>query len=92
MAVKLGRPPGEPDQPLNAPITMASTYVAGGEREYGRYANPTWEALEQAVGGLEGGQALCFASGMAAVSTVLDVVAYLGITGRYTQARIWLTK
>ncbi len=75
MAVKLGRPPGEPDQPLNAPITMASTYVAGGEREYGRYANPTWEALEQAVGGLEGGQALCFASGMAAVSTVLDLVA-----------------
>jgi cystathionine gamma-synthase len=75
LAVKLGRPPGEPDQPLNAPITMASTYVAGGEREYGRYANPTWEALEQAVGGLEGGQALCFASGMAAVSTVLDLVA-----------------
>ncbi len=75
LAVKLGRPPAEPDQPLNEPLTMASTYVAGGEREYGRYANPTWEAFEQAVGGLEGGRALSFASGMAAASTVLDLVA-----------------
>jgi cystathionine gamma-synthase len=54
---------------------MASTYVAGGEREYGRYGNPTWEAFEEAVGELEGGQALAFASGMAAVSTILDLVA-----------------
>ncbi len=75
LAVKLGRPPVEPDQPLNEPLTMASTYVAGGEREYGRYANPTWEAFERAVGELEGGQALSFASGMAAASTVLDLVA-----------------
>jgi cystathionine gamma-synthase len=75
MAVKLGRPPAEPDQPLNEPLTMASTYVAGGDREYGRYANPTWEAFETAVGALEGGRALSFASGMAAVATVLDLVA-----------------
>ena len=54
---------------------MASTYVAGGEREYGRYANPTWEAFESAIGELEGGRAISFASGMAAVSTVLDLVA-----------------
>jgi cystathionine gamma-synthase len=74
MAVKLGRPPREPDQPLNEPLTMASTYVAGGDREYGRYANPTWEAFERAVGALEGGRAVAFASGMAAVSTVLDLV------------------
>ena len=73
--VKLGRPPQEPDQPLNEPLTMASTYVAGGEREYGRYANPTWEAFETAVGALEGGRAISFASGMAAVCTVLDLVA-----------------
>ena len=44
IAVKAGRPAHEPDDPLNEPITMASTYVAGGEREYGRYANPTWQA------------------------------------------------
>ena len=75
VAVKAGRPPAEPDQPLNEPLVMASTYVAGGDREYGRYANPTWEAFETAVGALEGGRALSFASGMAAVSTVLDLVA-----------------
>ncbi|MBA2699816.1 MAG: aminotransferase class I/II-fold pyridoxal phosphate-dependent enzyme [Nocardioidaceae bacterium] len=74
VAVKAGRPPNEPDRPLNHPLVMASTYVAGGEFEYGRYANPTWAALEEAVGALEGGRALAFGSGMAAVSTVLDLV------------------
>ena len=73
-AVHLGRPPHEPDQPLNTPITMASTYVAGGDLEYGRYANPTWTAFEEALGGLEGGRCLAFASGLAAVATILDLV------------------
>jgi cystathionine gamma-synthase len=54
---------------------MASTYVAGGEMEYGRYGNETWQALESVLGQLEGGRALSFASGMAAVATVLDLVA-----------------
>jgi cystathionine gamma-synthase len=53
---------------------MASTYVAGAAREYGRYANPTWSAFEEALGELEGGRALAFASGMAAVGTVADLV------------------
>ena len=66
---RAGRPPHEPDQPLNAPITMASTYVAGGDLEYGRYGNPTWAAFEEALGALEGGRCLAFSSGLAAVST-----------------------
>ncbi len=53
----------------------ASVYVAGGEREYGRYANPTWEAFEQALGALEGGRCLAYACGLAGVATVLDLVA-----------------
>jgi cystathionine gamma-synthase len=73
-AVHAGRPPRDVDQPLNVPITMASTYVAGGDREYGRYANPSWSAFEEAVGELEGGRCLSFASGLAAVATVLDLV------------------
>jgi cystathionine gamma-synthase len=72
--VHAGRPPRDADQPLNVPITMASTYVAGGEREYGRYANPSWTAFEDALGALEGGRCLTFASGLAAVATVLDLV------------------
>jgi cystathionine gamma-synthase len=75
VAVTAGRPPHEPDQPLNAPITMASTYVAGGDLEYGRYGNPTWTAFETALGALEGGRCLAYASGMAAVTSLLDLVA-----------------
>ena len=71
-----GRPPHEVDQPLSTPITMASTYVAGGDLEYGRYANPTWHAFEEALGALEGGRALAFSSGLAACATVLDLVGH----------------
>ncbi len=75
IAVTAGRPSRSPDAPLNPPITMASTYVAEGEVEYGRYGNPTWSAFETAVGALEGGRALAYASGLAAVAAVLDLVA-----------------
>lgn len=74
-AVHVGRPPVVPDAPLNTPITMAATYVGGGDVEYGRYGNPTWLAFEDALGSLEGGRALAFSSGLAAVATVLDLVA-----------------
>ena len=93
VAVKAGRPASEPDNPLNEPLTMASTYVAGGDLEYGRYGNPTWAAFEEALGALEGGRCLAFSSGLAAVSTILDLVgngakvvaprhAYLGSIGQ----------
>jgi cystathionine gamma-synthase len=72
--VHAGRPPHEADQPLNVPITMASTYVAGGDLEYGRYANPTWTAFEDTLGQLEGGRCLVFASGLAVVATLFDLV------------------
>ncbi len=54
---------------------MASTYVAGGDLEYGRYGNPTWTAFEDALGALEGGRCLAYASGMAAITSLLDLVA-----------------
>ena len=76
VVVTAGRPPHEPDQPLNTPLTPASTYVAGGDVEYGRYGNPTWSAFETALGELEGGRALAFSSGLAAVSTVLGLVGH----------------
>ncbi|MGH3368442.1 MAG: trans-sulfuration enzyme family protein [Nocardioidaceae bacterium] len=74
--VTSGRPPHEPDNPLNHPVTMASTYVAGGDLEYGRYGNPTWSAFEESLGELEGGRALAFSTGLAAVATVLDLVGH----------------
>jgi cystathionine gamma-synthase len=70
---------------------MASTFHAGGERAYARTdGTATWRALEEAVGELEGGEAVLFSSGMAAVAAVLETlpvgaravhptVSYLGV-------------
>ncbi len=68
---------GGPGQPLNVPLVLASTFRAGpdGGREYSRDdGTPTWEALEEVVGALEGGEAVAFASGMAAAAAVLDLL------------------
>ena len=74
LLVTSGRPAHQPDAPLNHPVTLAATYVAGGEMEYGRYGNPVWSAFEDVLGALEGGRALVFSSGLAAIATVLDLV------------------
>jgi cystathionine gamma-synthase len=59
--------------PLNVPLVPASNFVLGEGRAYARDdATPTWEALEEIVGHLEGGHAVAFASGMAAVAAVFD--------------------
>ena len=71
-AVSLGRGKGEPGDPLTAPLSLTSTYRLGGTHHYGRDANDTWEAFEEVLGALEGGHALAFASGLAAVSAVLE--------------------
>jgi cystathionine gamma-lyase len=73
-AVHAGRPAPVQGAPLNPPVVLAAPYHLSGDASplgYGRYANPTWSALEAALGELEGGGALVFASGMAAISAVL---------------------
>jgi len=45
---------------------------------YGRYSNPTWEALEAALGVIEGAETLIFPSGMAAIAAVLFTTARAG--------------
>jgi len=79
-----GRPGHTASEPLNTPIVLASNFHAGtsaapgtgqDSRAYSRAdATPTWEALETAVGQVEGGHAVAFASGMAAIAAVLDLV------------------
>ncbi|EPS2707419.1 trans-sulfuration enzyme family protein [Cronobacter turicensis] len=62
------------------PIYATSTYAqpAPGEHtgyEYSRSGNPTRHALERAIAELEaGGQGFAFASGLAAISTVLELL------------------
>ena len=45
---------------------------------YARGANPTWTAFESAVGALDGGECVAFASGMAAIGAVLRLAARPG--------------
>ena len=49
-------------------------YHADGAVNYARGGNPTWDAFEEALGGLEGGHALVHASGMGAISAALSLV------------------
>src|SRR5215218_2405479 len=66
----------EPGAPLNVPLVPASNFIIGKGREYSRDdGTPTWEALEEVVGGLESGNAVAFASGMAAIAAVFDQLA-----------------
>jgi len=70
--VVAGRPEPVPGAPLNTPVIAASTYVLGSERIYSRNEGTEgWQAFEVMLGGLEGGEAVAFSSGMAACAAVL---------------------
>lgn len=71
---------------MNPPIVLSSTYfgtgaLADGDRGYGRYANPTWDPFEEALGQLEGSElpGLLYASGLAAVSSALSLLPAGGV-------------
>ncbi len=94
-AIAAGRDPS-PGAPFNVPPTFASTYRDGGAIGYGRWGNPTWSAFEEALGALEGGHAVAFASGQAAIAAILAPLtagalvtlpadAYLGTRGLFRQ-------
>ncbi|NVJ48750.1 MAG: cystathionine gamma-lyase [Gammaproteobacteria bacterium] len=62
-------------QSIAANPVFASTYRLSGAvdsaaLQYGRFDNPTWQALEQQLTHLEGGESVLFPSGMAAVAAV----------------------
>ena len=74
VAVQAGRPVRAGGAPMNAAITMTSTYVHDAAIEYGRDGNPGWAALETALGALDGGRAVTFASGLAAATAIASLV------------------
>jgi cystathionine gamma-synthase len=96
--ISAGRP-SEVGAPLNAPLVPASNFILGSSRAYSRDdATPAWEAFETVVGGLEGGTAVAFASGMAAAaalfgtlsvgaSIVLPTDCYAGVVGLVEQGK-----
>ena len=98
VAVQAGRPARVPGAPMNAPVTLSSTYVQDATLEYGRDGNTSWGALEAALGTLDGGHAVTFASGLAAATAlaalvppggtvVLPSVAYFGVRNIFDRMR-----
>ena len=74
VAVLAGRPARDPGAPMNPPMALSSTYVHDAAVEYGRDGNAGWGALEAALGALDGGHAVTFASGLAAATAIADLV------------------
>ena len=74
--VRAGLPDADQGKPFLPGPTFAAPYHLSGPPEssdyvYGRYGNPTLTGYESALGELEGGTAVVFPSGMAAVAAVL---------------------
>jgi cystathionine gamma-lyase len=78
--IHAGQAPDPSTGAIMPPIYATSTYVQSSPGvhqglDYGRSHNPTRWAFERCVADLEGGgQAFAFASGLAAISTVLELV------------------
>lgn len=77
--VTAGRPTMRPGAPVNEPVAFTSTYVADGPVNYARVGNPVWAAFEEVLGALEGGDALAYASGLAACDAALSLVPVGGV-------------
>jgi cystathionine gamma-lyase len=85
-SVRAGMPAGGQGEPLLPGPTFATGYHLRGDDPhvtpygYGRYANPTWTALEAALGELEGdgAEALALPSGSAAIAGVLSATLEAG--------------
>jgi cystathionine gamma-lyase len=75
-AVHAGLPaPAQGEPIIPGPVLAAPFHLRGDPHStpygYGRDANPTWTALETAIGELDGGRTVVFSSGMAAVAAVV---------------------
>jgi cystathionine gamma-synthase len=73
IVVSAGRPV-QPGAPLNAPVVLAAPLRhGGGENRYAREdVTETVAGFESALGAIEGGTAIAFASGMAAIAAVVE--------------------
>jgi len=74
--VHAGVKPPQQGNAFNQGPVFASAFHLAGEvdtehHQYARFHNPTWDAIEQGITELEGGKAIVFPSGMAAISAVL---------------------
>jgi cystathionine gamma-lyase len=84
-SVRAGEEPAVPGAPLRpSPVFAAPFHLgdrpprAGGADAYARTEHPTLRAFEAAVGELDGGRCLSFATGMAAITAALMACASAG--------------
>ncbi|HEY3259500.1 MAG TPA: cystathionine gamma-lyase [Pseudonocardiaceae bacterium] len=82
--IQAGHAGGDGRQPVaGAPLLAGPVFAAPYHMDaadphradfYGREGNPTWRALEAAIGDLDGGYCVLFPSGMAAITTLMRSV------------------
>ena len=83
--LEAGYPPAKTSGAFVPPLQLSSTFTAGGDPAhhqltYGRFHNPTWTVWEAALAVLDGGHAISFASGMAALDALFGVSLQPGET------------
>jgi cystathionine gamma-synthase len=74
VVVALGRPGRAPRAPVNTPIVLSAPFHHGPDDNYylRQDSNDTVRSLEAALGALDGGDALAFASGMAGTAAIVE--------------------
>ncbi|WP_158167313.1 trans-sulfuration enzyme family protein [Mycolicibacterium smegmatis] len=72
VAIHAGRGPRSHGAPLNPPLSLSSNFYGS---DYAReQGSPTWVAFEEAIGTLEGGMSVAFASGIAATTAIIETL------------------
>jgi cystathionine gamma-lyase len=78
---RAGLPEPVAGQPFLPPPVFAAPFHLGGGGSgdfYGANDNPTWRALEAAIGDLDGGHCVLFPAGMGAIAAVLNTLTRPG--------------
>jgi cystathionine gamma-lyase len=85
LCINAGSPAAQQGKAFRNGPEFASTYHLSGEvdhnvHQYGRFSQPSWDALEHAFTQLEGGDTVIFPSGMSAAAAVLTSLVEPGDT------------
>jgi cystathionine gamma-lyase len=96
LCINAGSPLAQQGKAFRNGPEFASTYHLSGEvdqnvHQYGRFSQPSWDALEQGFAQLEGGDTVIFPSGMSAAAAVLTSLVEPGGTLLYRKifSQIW---
>jgi cystathionine gamma-lyase len=85
LCINAGSPPAQQGKGFRTGPEFVSTFHLSGDvdynvHQYGRFSQPSWDALEQGFSELEGGDTVIFPSGMSAAAAVLTSLVEPGDT------------